>query len=147
MAAPLLAAELDAYIAALRRDIPGARAVALADRDGVLLAKAADADLEDDLLERLQVASGASAAEQAGRVGMGAARTLVTFGRSKRAADDGDDALKAEEVLVHVPLLPLLLAVLGDAQLNVGVVLGLRDKIATALEPIRVAAQSVEADA
>lgn len=86
----------------------------------------------EELLESMQVASAASAAEQVGKVGQGRGSMVV--------------AVRGEGVLVHLPLLPLILTVLGNDHLNLGLLTSLRPSLTAALEPLRVAAQSLEAE-
>lgn len=78
------------------------------------------------------VASASAALEQASKVGQGRASLAV--------------AVRAEGVLVHLALLPLVLCVLGTADLNVGTLSALRPTLAQALEPLRQAAQSLESE-
>jgi len=126
MSTASVGAEVDAFVTQLRDQIVGAKAVVLADRDGVALSISCAPGFDLDA-ERLLLSSSAVMAEQAGKVGRGRATVLVAFW--------------PDEILVHVPFMPLVLSILGTEAMNVGLVTALRSSILASLDPIRVAAE------
>jgi len=126
MAGTSVGPEVDAFISGLRDQIVGAKAIVLADRDGVAFSLSCDPGFEFDA-ERLLLSSASVMAEQAGKVGRGRATVLI--------------ALWSNEILVHVPFMPLVLSILGTEAMNVGLITAMRSAILAALDPVRIAAE------
>jgi hypothetical protein len=70
--------------------------------------------------------------EQASKCGLGKGGPVVAFYENL--------------IIVHLPLLPVVVTVVGSDTLNVGLVLSIRTELAQALDSLRNAVQAVDND-
>jgi len=102
--------------------IPGAQSIAVTDREGAIIFKAALPGVIEHPGNEALTLQFTATAEQAGK---------MNFGRSKHVT-----SFFSDRVVVQLNYAPLVVAVVGTPDLNVGALLTLSSELKKALEPL-----------
>lgn len=114
---------LDSFAARILQRVVGLQAVLISDRDGVQLVKQTKDDYKEESTDNHLATTFAVASEQASKLRMGKNLTITSFFE--------------ERVIVHVNHFPLIISMIGDSDLNVGVLLSFVSDIKKLLDPLR----------
>ncbi|EFA76214.1 hypothetical protein PPL_09975 [Heterostelium album PN500] len=121
--------DLNAFCSKLINRFPGT-SVIVADRDGFVLAKAIDTNtMEEKAIENSLLSTFSLATDQASKLRAGKNKSIVSY------FDD--------KVVFHLNVNNVIVSILGDSDLNVGVLLGAQDEIVRSLTALSNSIQDV----
>jgi len=121
---------LEDFLAKILQKVHGLQAVLVTDREGVELGRVTTDSAKNVTAETVLAAIFSTAAEQAGKCGLGKTNTMVSFYKNY--------------TVVHMSYLPLVVTFYGTEDLNVGLIQSITDELRNALTSLQSSVQSVE---